>query len=468
MSVSREEISSERSCSRSRRTEEADAPLSIQSVSPRIIPRPEHTISRRQISAGALKVLYRLSHAGYTAYLVGGGVRDLLLGRAPKDFDVVTNARPREIRRLFRNSRIIGRRFRLVHVMFHDGIVEVATFRASPEPPEAPDGWDDTGDEPEVVPAGFEEVGPGPTREEPVYGTPAEDAFRRDFTVNALFYNIKDFSIIDYVGGIEDLHSGILRVIGDPLTRFSEDPVRMLRALEYMVRLDFTLGPGIEEAIAATRRDILTAAPARLAYELVETLRSGVSAGICEAWRRFGFLDLIFPEAAQAGDALGPLLGVIDRWSNQGRTVPSAVLLGVPFLPAYASILLQASSGHRKIDNPKLLDAIAGLVDPSVLRLHISHHDLFLIRQGLFTLSKLRKAPERARQVQRLVRQDYFPVAWAFDCLSVEAGLLSPQPHAAWRLAIERFEKQGELDEKSPHRPAHRPSRRHPRRRRRA
>ncbi|NOZ79066.1 MAG: polynucleotide adenylyltransferase PcnB [Acidobacteria bacterium] len=430
-----------------------------QAVVPRVIPRPEHTISRRQISSGALKVLYRLSHAGYLAYLVGGGVRDLLLGKTPKDFDVVTNARPREIRRLFRNSRIIGRRFRLVHVMFQDGIVEVATFRASPEPPEAPDGWEENGDEDELAPAAFEDAGPAPNGEEPVFGTPAEDALRRDFTVNALFYNISDFSIIDYVGGIEDLHNGLLRVIGEPQTRFHEDPVRMLRALEYMVRLGFELTPGIEEAIEANRREILTAAPARLAYELVETLRSGVSVGICEAWRRFGFLDLIFPEAAHAGRALGSLLGVIDRWTNQDRKVPTSVLLGTAFLPAYAHILGQAVAAGGKINNPALLDAIAELVNPSVLRLHISHHDLFLIRQGLFTLSKLRKAPERGRQVQRLVRQEYFPVAWAFDCLAVEAGLLPAAPHAAWRRALERFEE-GATDQDGgrPHTP--RPSRR--------
>ncbi len=443
---------------RSRRREGAGRPLSTGIATPRIIPRPEHTISRRQISSGALKVLYRLSHAGYTAYLVGGGVRDLLLGRTPKDFDVVTNARPREIRRLFRNSRIIGRRFRLVHVMFQDGIVEVATFRASPEPPEAPDGWEENGNGDEA-PEAFEETPTPSSGEEPVFGTPAEDALRRDFTVNALFYNISDFSIIDYVGGIEDLHNGVLRVIGDPETRFLEDPVRMLRALEYMVRLDFTLAPGIEAAIKAVRSGILKAAPARLAYELIETLRSGVSAGICEAWRRYGFLDLIFPEAAQAGPALGPLLAVIDRWSNKDRKVPSAVLLGVPFLPAYTEILLRATAGNGRINNPALLDAISRLVNPSALRLHISHHDLFLIRQGLFTLSKLRKAPERARQVQRLVRQEYFPVAWAFDCLAVEAGLLPVEPHAAWRRAIERLEeKSGGQDGGED--PRRRPSRR--------
>jgi poly(A) polymerase len=193
---------------------------------PRILTRPEHKLSRKDLSPEAIKVLYRLHRSGYAGYLVGGSVRDLLLGRRPKDFDVATNARPQEIRRLFRNSRIIGRRFRLVHVFFKGEIVrlvhvffkgeivEVATFRASPEPPETPDDWDEAEEE-----AAEEEAvvdPPRPRVEKDVYGTPAEDARRRDFTINALFYNIADFSIIDHVGGIEDLERGVIRTIGDP------------------------------------------------------------------------------------------------------------------------------------------------------------------------------------------------------------------------------------------------------------
>ena len=180
---------------------------------PRILGRAEHPISRKNIDANALKVLSRLTQSGHKAYLVGGSVRDLMLGRTPKDFDAATDAGPNQARRIFRNSRIIGRRFRLVHVFFHDGIVELATFRRDPDPDEqasAPGDLLITSDN--------------------VFGTPREDAFRRDFTVNALFYDVSTFSVIDYVGGIDDLEAGIIRTIGDPEVRFSEDPVRMMRA----------------------------------------------------------------------------------------------------------------------------------------------------------------------------------------------------------------------------------------------
>ena len=187
---------------------------------PRVLDRADHAVSRRNIDINAIKVLYRIHHAGYKSYLVGGAVRDLMVRRRPKDFDVSSNARPQQIRRLFRNSRIIGRRFRLVHVYFKEGIIEVSTFRGRPDPEEqaaAPD---------EIL-----------ITDDNVFGTPAEDAVRRDFTVNALFYDVSNFTVIDYVGGIEDLRNRLIRTIGDPDVRFQEDPVRMLRACELAGRL---------------------------------------------------------------------------------------------------------------------------------------------------------------------------------------------------------------------------------------
>ncbi len=229
---------------------------SLATTEPRIVQRPDHTISRSAMSSAAIKVLYRLHRSGYTAYLVGGGVRDLLLGMTPKDFDVATNARPQEIRRLFRNSRIIGRRFRLVHILFRGEIVEVATFRASPEPPEGPDDWEEA--EAEAAEADAEpDRTPVPTTiDHAVYGTPAEDALRRDFTVNGMFYDIADFTVIDYVGGLDDLDAKLIRTIGEPETRFREDPVRMLRALEYSARLGFTVERATEAAIVECREEI--------------------------------------------------------------------------------------------------------------------------------------------------------------------------------------------------------------------
>jgi poly(A) polymerase len=420
-------------------------------------------LSRKRLSSAALKVLYRLHRAGYAAYLVGGGVRDLLLGRRPKDFDVVTNARPREIRRLFRNSRIIGRRFRLVHVLFAGETVEVATFRASPEPDEVPDGWEE-GEEGEDT----EETDPAaPVDENNVFGTPAEDARRRDFTVNALFYNIADFSIIDHVGGLEDLTAETLRTIGDPDLRIREDPVRMLRGLEYMVRLGFALEPRTEEAIHRNRDLILEASPARLAYELLEVLRSGASRGIFRAWKRFGILDLVFPEAAAAGPVLQKLLSGVDRRINAGQAVDDPVLLGMSFLPEYVGLLDRAVTEGGRVDNPQLLGGLAGLIDPAELRLHLSNRNVHQIRQGLFTISKIRRPPERARQVMRLARQEYFPTAWAFYTLAVEAGLLPAQAHRAWAKALDRLANNGTLeDSKEP--PARSRRRRRPRHRRRS
>ena len=200
-------------------------------VEPVIISRAEHTISRRDIDPDALKVLYRLQQSHFDAYLVGGGVRDLLLGRRPKDFDIATNAHPYQIKKLFRNCWIIGRRFRLAHVKFGQKTIEVATFRRN-----VPDPLPDEADDAHVVVASSPEVPGGDDqdgiiRRDNTFGTPEEDAFRRDFTVNALVYDIATYSIIDYVGGLRDLEQRVIRSIGDPMVRFVEDPVRMLLSL---------------------------------------------------------------------------------------------------------------------------------------------------------------------------------------------------------------------------------------------
>jgi len=196
---------------------------------PRIVPRAEHPISRRDIDPDALKVLYRLRQFNHVAYLVGGSVRDLLLGRRPKDFDVGTSAHPYQVKKLFRNCWIIGRRFRLAHVRFGPKVIEVATFRRQVEPGEeivaegvpvpAHDGEGGEADRADT--AGSHHL----IHRDNTFGTPEEDAFRRDFTINALFYDIATFSVIDYVGGLEDLKAGVVRAIGDPEVRMREDPV---------------------------------------------------------------------------------------------------------------------------------------------------------------------------------------------------------------------------------------------------
>lgn len=243
-----------------------------------IYTRSEHSISRKQISESALKVLYQLQKAGYDAYLVGGCVRDLLLGREPKDFDVVTNADPEQVRKVFRNCRLIGRRFRLAHVHFGREVIEVATFRSA--------GLAD--DDNQLTKEGR-------LLRDNVYGTIEEDVWRRDFTVNALYYNIKDFSVVDYTGGMADHQAGVLRPIGNPETRFREDPVRMLRAVRFAVKLGFHLHPDAEKAMHDVAPLLAGIPSARLYDEALKLFLSGYALQTFELLRHYGLFQVLFP-----------------------------------------------------------------------------------------------------------------------------------------------------------------------------
>jgi len=413
-------------------------------LEPRILARPEHDLSRKNISTEALKVLYRLHRSGYIAYLVGGGVRDLLLGRQPKDYDVATNARPQEIRRLFRNSRAIGRRFRLVHVYFKTGIVEVATFRASPEAPEGPDDWDDAEQE-EIEEAAEELTQPTPA-DDAVYGTPGEDARRRDFTVNGLFYNIDGFTIIDYVGGIEDLEAKTIRTIGDPERRFSEDPVRMMRALEYAERLGFRLDPATGDAVGECGSLISEASGARLTYELLECLRSGSAAGICGAWRKAGIFQRAFPGLECANPATDAVLRTVDSETIDGRRFYDPTLIGAFFLVRFYDLLRIMTQNEQRLDNVAFLASLAEMLEPAAASLHLSNHSYHLLHHGLFTLAKLRRPPERGRQVLKLTRQEFFPVAWGLCSLAVRAGLCDADVYRTWSRVLDRV-RQGQVDQ---------------------
>ncbi|MBK8162661.1 MAG: polynucleotide adenylyltransferase PcnB [Gammaproteobacteria bacterium] len=247
---------------------------------PLVIPRSEHSLSRTGINQNALKVLYRLREAGYAAYLVGGCVRDMLLGREPKDFDVSTDAHPEQVKAQFRNCRLIGRRFHLAHVHFGREIIEVATFRAL-----ASDGDDSEN----------RLVEDGRIIRDNVYGTVEEDAWRRDFTVNALYYNIDDFSVVDYVGGVEDLRAGVLRLIGDPETRYREDPVRMLRAVRFAVKLGFRLHPQTEAPLRALAPLLASISPARLYEEVLKLFLGGSAEQTVEMLRHYDLFQHLFP-----------------------------------------------------------------------------------------------------------------------------------------------------------------------------
>ena len=252
-------------------------------IKPTIIPRDQHPVSRSSISDNALKVLYRLKNAGYKAYLVGGGVRDILLGRAPKDFDVVTDARPEQIRELFRNCRLIGRRFRLAHIRFGAEIIEVSTFRAPHHVSDQGEGHSKDG---RII-------------RDNVYGDIDDDVWRRDFTVNALFYNIADFSIVDYVGGVRDLESGQLKLIGDPVQRYVEDPVRILRAVRFAAKLGLRIHPDAEQPFNEYAGLLREIPAARLFEETLKLFTGGAALQSFELLRHYDLFKYLFPQTDQ-------------------------------------------------------------------------------------------------------------------------------------------------------------------------
>jgi poly(A) polymerase len=295
-------------------------------MNPLIIPRSEHPISRTAIDEEALKVLYRLHRYGFIAYLVGGSVRDLLLGKVPKDFDIATNAHPHEINALFKNSRIIGRRFRLVHVFFKGGKnIEVSTFRSHSE---------------------FEEIEneAGEMIRKESFGTPAEDAFRRDITINSLFYNIADFSIIDYVGGMADLEQKIIRMIGDPDERFLQDPVRMIRVIRHASRTGFSIDDPTYQAILKNRQTIRQCSPSRLRDEFLRDLREGVAHSSLNLMLQTGLLLSLFPNLDRVFGDRNPLeihdrqfllslFGLADDLIKINRPVSESILFALFLTP---------------------------------------------------------------------------------------------------------------------------------------
>ncbi len=310
---------------------------------PYILPRSEHNISRKQIDPDCLKVLYRLHRHGYKAYLVGGSIRDLLLGRTPKDFDVGTDATPNQVKRLFRNCFLVGRRFRLAHIRFAGGkLVEVATFRREPEESELPEDPDEH----------FHFV-------QNLFGTPEEDAHRRDFTVNALFYNIADFSVIDHVGGLDDLKRRVIRCIGDPQIRFVEDPVRMLRALEFAARLDFTLSDDIFPAIDRHRQLLVTAAPARVREEVMALFRYGVAAPVLHQCRELGMLPHLLAGYPGTDEGIA-LLRQVDAATRSGRPIDESLVLAA----LYLRLFMDSCPPHKETSIATALHAANQILTP--------------------------------------------------------------------------------------------------------
>ena len=376
-------------------------------VEPRIIPRAEHTISRSEIDPDALKVLYRLRHFDHAAYLVGGSVRDLLLGRRPKDFDIGTSAHPYQVKKLFRNCWIIGRRFRLAHVKFGLNVIEVATFRRQVQPGE------------EIVRDGVPVPDPSTPEGEHLlhhdntFGTPEEDAFRRDFTINALFYDIATFSIIDYVNGLDDLRAGIVRSIGDPMVRFQEDPVRMLRAVALAARLDFVIEQPIVDAIRVLRHEIARSSPPRLLEEYYKILRGGYAE---KTFRGLADTGLLEPMSAElhhgADDRLWRSLTAIDTYRRRFQSPPeiftNAVLLGsllVPlgFSPQQVRIAPSVQDGkRRRAPGPRLGD------------LPLARRDVERLHQLLGLQRRLHDAGANPRAKRALTHRNIFREALAW------------------------------------------------------
>ncbi len=388
-----------------RGTPQPEAPVSLSAIQasennlpqPTIIPRAEHAISRKAIDSDALKVLYRLHAHGYLAYLVGGGVRDVLLGRKPKDFDVATDAHPTEVRRLFRNSRVIGKRFRLVQVFFKGGkIVEVSTFRRAAE---------DTGEE--IL------------SDNNTFGTPAEDALRRDLTINALFYNIADYSVVDYVDGLADLRAGRIRAVGNPEVRFRRDPVRVLRAVRHAARTGFSLTPDTLAAVQTHRGELSLCPTSRVRDELMRDLKGGSAAPWLELAHHTGVLYSLLPTLEPYyGPPDSPsraraveLLAQVDQALAQGREVEEAVVLCLLFWPA-----LEAQEAEQEFAAGRqgraqwslwLRDALPGLAEPVAFARRVMERACQVA--GLMAFVKL--ASPGQGLPKKMLAKGYYPVA---------------------------------------------------------
>jgi poly(A) polymerase len=365
----------------------------------RVVERSSHCISRRDIPENVLKVLYRLHRSGFRAYLCGGSVRDLLMRGIPKDFDIATDAHPMEIRRLFRNSRIIGRRFRLAHVIFQDGVVEVSTFRREPHR---------SADDAELL-----------VTDDNTFGSPLEDARRRDFTINGLFYNIADYTVIDYAGGLEDLEQTRIRVIGDPDVRFREDPVRMMRAIEFASRLDFKIEENTWQGILRHRNEIMKASPPRVAEEILELLRRGWSRKAFHLLEQTGLLEPLLPELfrllqRETTSYFWKMLEVLDRTVGAGRKVSDSVLLSVLLLPVVIEDLeIEERRRAEKMRPHEVMLLMREQLQPIFQRLALPSAVRHDIEQTIDMLWRLLESPGDRKGVWKLVFREPFQNALA-------------------------------------------------------
>jgi poly(A) polymerase len=375
----------------------------------RVIPRSEHGISRNNIDESALKVLYRLHKAGFEACLVGGAVRDLLLGRHPKDFDVATNATPEQVNSLFRNCRLIGRRFRLAHIHFGRHIIEVATFRG--EHGRSTSGHQDDS---------------GRILRDNVFGDIDDDVWRRDFTVNALYYNIADFSVIDFVGGYEDVRAGRLRLIGDPDDRYREDPVRMLRAVRFAAKLGFTIDESCQDFIYDEGALLMDIPAARLYEEALKLFHSGHALESFQGLRKYRLLERLFPEAEDVLEGSDVALKFL-RLAMQ--STDERILKGLPVTPAFlfAALLWTPllSRTEKRLERGEpysiaLQTSASSLISAQVRNVSIPKRFTTVMRDIWSLQSRFRhRSGKRAKSV---FEHPKFRAGYDFLCLRAKAG----------------------------------------------
>ncbi len=391
------------------------------SKAPKVIPRAAHNVSRDEISNAALKVLYRLHKAGYQAFLVGGGVRDAMLELHPKDFDIATDATPDEVRSLFSNCRLIGRRFRLAHVRFGREIIEVATFRAAANHVD-----DDSAHDPE-----------GRIIRDNVYGTIDEDVWRRDFTCNALYYNIADFSVWDYTGGFDDVKRKRLVLIGDPAHRLREDPVRMLRAVRFAGKLGFTIDESVVEAMRG-HTNLLTNVPAaRLFDEFLKLFQSGFAERTFELLREHSLFGELFP-ATEEELSNDPKFLAFTRTALQnsdqrvadGKSVTPMFLLGV-FLWIPVKKLAEIRRSEEKMSESQSL-SLASYEIVAQQQRRISIPKRFTIPMREMLALQPRFAHMRGKRAANLLEHRRFRAAYDFLLLLSEVGMGDAETAAFW------------------------------------
>ena len=423
-------------------------------AAPTSIPRSEHNLSSRNIDNDALKVIRRLQQNKFETYLVGGGVRDLLLERRPKDFDLGTSAHPQQIKKLFRNCWIIGRRFRLAHIKFGDKTLEVATFRKK-VPPETDTERKAREAEQATRREAASRDGTKPRRVIPrdnTFGTSEEDAFRRDFTINALFYDASNRSILDYVGGMEDIRSRTIRSIGDPNERFLEDPVRMLRAVVLAARLDLSIDPAVSAAIRRHRGEVVHSSPARLVEELYKIGRSGSAERIVRDLGDTGLLAHIAPELDRArSDGLWRSLAALDRYRRRFDDSPpslcNAVLLG-SLVSSFTTIERPRRRAAREPLTKRPLEISLGV-------LPVARRDVERLRQIFDLHRRLTGEPLSPRAKRTLTHRSAFADALTW----IEIHGDTPELAEQWRADAEAIPAADTPDD------ARRPRRRRRRRR---